>query len=255
MLLIQELAMFSGGEATAIARVQDCCPFLMPDGSLDPLAHIELLAQTAAALSGMERRQAGEGPWAGMLVGVRDYSAPGIAGRGDELRIAVRRGASHEELVVFSGEVFGHGMRLAAGELRVFLSPTAVAPVTTEATRPMGSIHPLIPRFGQLGSAPGSASFVVDEGFPAFAGHFPGRPILPAVAIAALAVETARSIAGGAATLRSLSYAKFRRPVAPGKRLDVQCCRQGAERPSEWTAGVRMEDAAVAELSFELSPP
>jgi len=59
---------------------------------------------------------------------------------------------------------------------------------------------------------------------PAFAGHFPGRPMLPGVALVAEAMEAA---AAEPALLRAigpaprLSVVKFLTPVGPGATLEI----------------------------------
>ena len=60
---------------------------------------------------------------------------------------------------------------------------------------------------------------------PAFAGHFPGRPMLPGVALLAEAMEAAaadRSLASAIGPAPRLSVVKFLAPVAPGAALDIE---------------------------------
>jgi 3-hydroxyacyl-[acyl-carrier-protein] dehydratase len=65
---------------------------------------------------------------------------------------------------------------------------------------------------------------VIAVDHPAFAGHFPGRPMLPGVALVAEAMEVA---AADAALVRAigpaprLTVVKFLQPVGPGASLDV----------------------------------
>lgn len=56
---------------------------------------------------------------------------------------------------------------------------------------------------------------------PAFAGHFPGRPMLPGALLLAEALQ-ALVRAGVATRGRTVSNAKFLSPVAPGERVRLQ---------------------------------
>jgi len=59
---------------------------------------------------------------------------------------------------------------------------------------------------------------------PAFAGHFPGRPILPGVVLLAEVLEAARadpSLAAWLGAQPTLAVVKFLATVEPGARLDI----------------------------------
>ncbi|MBI2307314.1 MAG: hypothetical protein HYU78_08425 [Rhodocyclales bacterium] len=64
-----------------------------------------------------------------------------------------------------------------------------------------------------------AAQWTVPSGHPAFAGHFPGHPILPGVVLLDRALRLAAAhFALAPATLR-LASAKFLSPVVPGESL------------------------------------
>jgi len=71
-------------------------------------------------------------------------------------------------------------------------------------------------------SPPGDASFDIAADHPAFAGHFPARPVLPGAALLALvlrAVEQRPALRLGPQP--RIDNAKFLAPVGPGARLRV----------------------------------
>lgn len=55
---------------------------------------------------------------------------------------------------------------------------------------------------------------------PAFAGHFPGQPIVPGVLLLDLAQRAIEQQTG--CVLVGLAAAKFHRPVGPGEPLELQ---------------------------------
>jgi 3-hydroxyacyl-[acyl-carrier-protein] dehydratase len=63
-----------------------------------------------------------------------------------------------------------------------------------------------------------------------YAGHFPGRPILPGIAILALVQEAILATAlaeGRNLTITGVNRVRFRLPVNPGDRMEI---RVGGER-------------------------
>jgi 3-hydroxyacyl-[acyl-carrier-protein] dehydratase len=67
---------------------------------------------------------------------------------------------------------------------------------------------------------------------PAFAGHFPGRPIVPAVALLAEVLASVESATGNAAQGFTVANAKFLKPVLPGEVLVLvhEGAHQGGRR-------------------------
>lgn len=66
-----------------------------------------------------------------------------------------------------------------------------------------------------------STSFVIAQDHPAFAGHFPGQPIVPAVVLLAEALAAIETATGRAPDEWRLSGAKFLQAVGPGARLTL----------------------------------
>jgi 3-hydroxymyristoyl/3-hydroxydecanoyl-(acyl carrier protein) dehydratase len=71
--------------------------------------------------------------------------------------------------------------------------------------------------------APGTveAPLVVPRDHPAFAGHFPGRPIRPAVVLLAEALAAIEKATSRAAHQWTVSQAKFPSAVTPGTALTL----------------------------------
>jgi hypothetical protein len=86
----------------------------------------------------------------------------------------------------------------------------------------------------------GSRVITVPADHPAFAGHFPGHPVLPGAALLALLIE-ALGDRGGSGGLR-IDNAKFLHPVLPGATLTLTL----NEQPGSTTFEVRQGDTTVA---------
>ena len=69
-----------------------------------------------------------------------------------------------------------------------------------------------------------NTSMQIAHDHPAFAGHFPGQPLLPGVLLLAHGLEAALAdpaLAGRLGDAPRLSNAKFLSPVRPGDRIEM----------------------------------
>lgn len=67
-----------------------------------------------------------------------------------------------------------------------------------------------------------SFSVEIPPSSPLFAGHFPGRPILPGIAHLALAERALRELTGQKVAITAVRILKLRRPVSPGDALELR---------------------------------
>jgi 3-hydroxyacyl-[acyl-carrier-protein] dehydratase len=57
---------------------------------------------------------------------------------------------------------------------------------------------------------------------PVFAGHFPGRPILPGVVQLEMVRVASESVLNGPLEIREIRKAKFQRAIAPGETMRME---------------------------------
>ncbi len=67
-----------------------------------------------------------------------------------------------------------------------------------------------------------AAHYTVPLDHPAFAGHFPGMPILPGVVLLDIALHTLSAATGLALDSCEIRSLKFLSPARPGDRLEIQ---------------------------------
>jgi len=69
-------------------------------------------------------------------------------------------------------------------------------------------------------------TFDVPIHHPAFAGHFPGMPVLPAVVLLERVIEAAEKLCGGPLAVVEMPRAKFVSPLVPGDRAIIRLRRE-----------------------------
>jgi 3-hydroxymyristoyl/3-hydroxydecanoyl-(acyl carrier protein) dehydratase len=70
-------------------------------------------------------------------------------------------------------------------------------------------------------NAPTRLSLPLPAEHPAYAGHFPGRPVLPGVVLLDAALHALTARRGDAAPAGQIASAKFHSPVTPGEPLTL----------------------------------
>ncbi len=122
--------------------------------------------------------------------------------------------------------------------------------------RRTAAVAPALARsLGRGRHAPNSESaaereFTVPADHPAFAGHFPGRPVLPAVVLLDTVLEAARDCFDGQLSVAGLPHAKFTASLVPGDRGTIRLkltatalefeVRRGPERVAQGVLRLRV---------------
>ena len=125
MRLVDRLLAAADGCGTVSVRLADGCPLLAPDGTLEGVALVELMAQGYAAVQGYTDQCAGHPPGRGFLVGIRRAQLPGKARAGEELTVEVHTVARIEAFALIEGEVRRGAEVLASAALKLWLPGAA----------------------------------------------------------------------------------------------------------------------------------
>lgn len=94
-----------------------------------------------------------------------------------------------------------------------------------------------------------TASVCIPGSHPSLAGHFPGRPVVPAVMLLDCVLSEAERWLGAAVSATSLANAKFTAPLLPEQTAVLQLTLQG----SELRFSLTRDADTVARGSFALS--
>jgi len=113
--------------------------------------------------------------------------------------------------------------------------------------------HKLSPLSGAPDRPTASAS--VPAGSPWYSGHFPGAPLLPGIAVLALAEEAiceAERRRGRQATMTGVSRVRFRLPVRPDDRMVIQISGEDRDGSVSYGFSVFLSDDLACSGFFTL---
>jgi uncharacterized membrane protein len=79
------------------------------------------------------------------------------------------------------------------------------------------------------GAVTTESEFTVPADHPAFAGHFPDRPVLPAVVLLEAVIGEVHAVSGMEFAVSALPRAKFMTPLAPGDRVRIRLKRSAGQ--------------------------
>ena len=122
--------LISVGERVAVVE-SDIAPdslFVREDGTLDPAAYLELIAQAAAAMNGFRATRRDSPEPEGYLLGARDLEILDLAHVGDTLSVRVFKATRYGDFGIIEGKVLRGETLLAKGEIKVWHKTDATKP-------------------------------------------------------------------------------------------------------------------------------
>lgn len=97
--------------------------------------------------------------------------------------------------------------------------------------------------------------YVFNADFPGFSGHFPGRPILPAVLQVMAANQLVEAATGRLLLSTAIERAKFVLPIVPGALVEITCRRLPGAAADLWEVRIDADRQAAASFSLTLREP
>ncbi|MHB8835522.1 MAG: 3-hydroxyacyl-ACP dehydratase FabZ family protein [Candidatus Methylomirabilia bacterium] len=97
--------------------------------------------------------------------------------------------------------------------------------------------------------------YVFPADFPGFAGHFPGRPILPAVLQIMAATLLVEAATGQRLLATAIERAKFVLPIVPGALVEIACRRLPGALADLWEIRIDAGRQMAASFSLTLRAP
>ena len=97
--------------------------------------------------------------------------------------------------------------------------------------------------------------YVFGPDFPGFSGHFPGRPILPAVLQIMAATLLVEAATGQRLLAAAIERAKFVLPIVPGALVEIACRRVAGSNADLWEIRIDADRQAAASFILTLRVP
>jgi predicted hotdog family 3-hydroxylacyl-ACP dehydratase len=120
MLAIDSILSANPDAALIALRAPPNAWYMKADGTWDEIAGVELIAQAAAAFSGLTQPE-GAAPAVGFLAEVREYRVEGAISAGDSILIDVRKKTEFGSFVVVEGRMRRGDDPIATAELTFWL--------------------------------------------------------------------------------------------------------------------------------------
>lgn len=98
-----------------------------------------------------------------------------------------------------------------------------------------------------------TCSYVFSDNFSGFAGHFPGKPVLPAIVQLLTVLSLVEEQTGTSQQLMAVEDAKFLQPVLPGQELRVQYRQKTVKDKVMYDARLSVAGITVAAFSICLA--
>ena len=120
MRIVDAIVSIEERKVETLAKITQESIFVDEEGVLDPTAHVELIAQSLAAMQGFNARDNESEKLGGFLLGVKNLEVFGEVRVGDELRISAFKEAKFGDFGIIKGTVFKDNETIASGEIKVY---------------------------------------------------------------------------------------------------------------------------------------
>ncbi len=98
----------------------------------------------------------------------------------------------------------------------------------------------------------GLMDWIVPENLPYFEGHFPGNPVLAAIAIIDFSLVGISMIMGRKVSLLKMKKAKFTDVIRPHYKMEIEFTKEAEQQETIWKINWLNNKNKVAELVIEI---